>query len=209
MSGRAAFRSRRFPELTFCQTKPFPVPFLAPKYAFVDSEALLRRFAKCRLSPISSWCFPSAMCKDETRFTCFLVNGNIPPFYYHPICWHGSPSSEWNLMFLRFIFQTFDFRGRNNIVWEVKQYCLTSQTQVFDAWNNIVWALKCKDFENEVYSFLKPIPLFRLFVCIHLSLRAGLPGFWKVCVMAKVPFCEICQAKVEVRLHSDKTDGPF
>jgi len=30
------------------------------------------------------------------------------------------------------------FGGRNNIVWVVKQYCFTHQTQVFDISNNIV-----------------------------------------------------------------------
>ena len=30
------------------------------------------------------------------------------------------------------------FDGRNNIVWVVKQYCFTHQTQVFDLSNNIV-----------------------------------------------------------------------
>ena len=88
-------------------------------------------------------------------------------FYYLPICWHGTPSSERNPVFLRFIFQRFDFRGRNNRVWQVKLYCLTPQTILFGARNNIVPGTFCLFFENEMYSFLKWRTFFRHSVCNH------------------------------------------
>ena len=43
------------------------MPFLAPKYGLVDSEALLRRFAKYTLSPYSTERNPFG------RFTTFLA----------------------------------------------------------------------------------------------------------------------------------------
>ena len=45
---------RRRGVLTKCQTKASTVPFLAPKYDWVDSEALLRQFAKYTLTQIRS-----------------------------------------------------------------------------------------------------------------------------------------------------------
>ena len=45
--------------LSKCQTKVSTVPFLAPKYSLVDSEALLGRFAKYTLMQI---CFLSHDC---------------------------------------------------------------------------------------------------------------------------------------------------
>ena len=47
-----------FSRLTKCQTKGSIVPFLAPKYELVDSEALLRRFAKYTLLRMDDECCP-------------------------------------------------------------------------------------------------------------------------------------------------------
>ena len=96
--------------------------------------------------------------RHNLRATSFPCDSRIPTqhtWWYLPIYWHASSSSERNPEFLPFILRTFDFHGWNNIVWEVKLYCLTRQTLVFRTWNNIVWASKCKYFENKMYSFLK------------------------------------------------------
>ena len=50
------------------------------------------------------------------------------------------------LIILELVFHILYIESRNNIVWVVKQYCLTNQTQVFDGWNNIVWNVKEKCF---------------------------------------------------------------
>ena len=98
----------------------------------------------------------------------FSVSGFLcPAFYYLPICWHGTPSGEWNPVFLRFIFQRFDFRARNNCVWQVKLYCLRRQTILFGSQNNIVPGTFCLFFENEMYSFLKWRAFSRCSVCNH------------------------------------------
>ena len=54
LSRETAAIDRRRGILTKCQTKASTVPFLAPKYDWVDSEALLRRFAKYTLTQIRS-----------------------------------------------------------------------------------------------------------------------------------------------------------
>ena len=58
------------------------------------------------------------------------------------------PQTFWraNVIILELIFHILYIESRNNIVWVVKQYCLTNQTQVFDGWNNIVWSVKEKCF---------------------------------------------------------------
>ena len=96
--------------------------------------------------------------RHNLKATSFPYDIRIPTrhtWWNLPIYWHASHSSERNPEFLPFILRIFDFHGWNNIVWEVKLYCLTRQTLVFRMWNNIVWASKCKYFENEMYSFLK------------------------------------------------------
>ena len=153
------------------------------------------RILSCRKVP-SSVSFP-------TDIFCFLKY----TLWKLPICWHPSPSSEWNLHFLHFLLQRFDFRGRNNIVWEMKLYCLTSQTQVFRGRNNIVWALKCKDSEIQLYSFLKSKAFSSVFVCIHLQLRAGLTDFRKVRVSWKWCIWEIKKANTMFEFQNDRS--PF
>jgi len=84
----------------------------------------------------------------------FIADTQCPvyhPFWNLPICWHGSSSGEWNSLLFTSIFQRFDFRARNNGVWEVKLYCLTPQTILFGSRNNIVPGTFCLFFENEMY----------------------------------------------------------
>ena len=54
LSRETAAIDRRRGVLTKCQTKASTVPSLAPKYDWVDSEALLRQFAKYTLTQIRS-----------------------------------------------------------------------------------------------------------------------------------------------------------
>ena len=109
-------------------------------------------------------------------------------FYYLLICWHGTSSGEWNPVFLRFIFQRFDFRTRNNSVWQVKLYCLTPQTILFGSRNNIVPGTFCLYSENEMYSFLKSKASFRHSVCNHSHFVSRLSDFRKVRVSTKGVF---------------------
>ena len=106
-------------------------------------------------------------------------------FYYLLICWHGTSSGEWNPVFLRFIFQRFDFRARNNSVWQVKLYCLTPQTILFGSRNTIVPGTFWQYSENEMYSFLKSKPFsgVSVSVLLHslavLSLYSRMHVSWK------------------------------
>ena len=114
------------------------------------------------------------------RVKSFIANARwmLPDALWKlPIYWRYSPSGEWNLRFLSFIFRIFDFHGWNNIVWEVKLYCLTRQTLVFRSQNNIVWASKCKYLGIEMYSFLKLEAFWATFVSITLHLLASLMEF--------------------------------
>ena len=62
--------------LTFCQTKASTVRILAPKYSLVDSEALLRRFAKYTLLQMEGECCPSEQLRS------FNLSSRIPSVRY-------------------------------------------------------------------------------------------------------------------------------
>ena len=133
-------------------------------------------------------------CQRKRRSLLFLLP-EYPSFYYLPICWYGTPSGEWNSLLFTSIFQRFDFRARNNCVWQVKLYCLTRQTILFGSRNNIVPGTFCLFFENRMYSFLKSRSFSGLFIHIRSRSRAGLPDFWKVRVSRKHWNPQIMSAK--------------
>ena len=152
-------------EVTKCQTKPFLVAFPAPKYVLADFFAFSgdSRNADCRQLLLFRF-LPGVPADGTCRFV--YSYWLLPALLIASEMLTASFFREWNSEFLSSIFQRFDFRGRNNRVWQVKLYCLTPQTILFGLRNNIVPGTFCLYSENEMYSFLKSKSFSGIFVCI-------------------------------------------
>ena len=137
----------------------------------------------------SFWCMTDTQSPITT-----IPSPTLPLPCYLPICWHSPPSGVRNSEFFASIFQRFDFRARNNIVWEGKLYCLTPQTILFGSRNNIFPGTFCLFFENRMYSFLKSKAFFGRFVCNHSRFISRLSDFQKAWVSRKRRFGQTCIA---------------
>ena len=137
----------------------------------------------------SFWCMTDTQSPITT-----IPSPTLPLPRYLPICWHSPPSGVRNSEFFASIFQRFDFRARNNCVWEGKLYCLTPQTILFGSRNNIFPGTFCLFFENRMYSFLKSKAFFGRFVCNHSRFISRLSDFQKAWVSRKRRFGQTCIA---------------
>ena len=137
----------------------------------------------------------SFWCMTDTQSPITTVQSPIHPLpRYLPICWHCPSSGVRNSEFFASIFQRFDFRARNYIVWEVKLMCLPRQTILFGSRNNIIPGTFCLFSENRMYSFLKSKAFSGRFVCNHSRFISRLSDFRKVWVSRKGGFGQTCIA---------------
>ena len=137
-------------EVTKCQTKPFLVAFPAPKIRLGGFFCILRRFAKCRLSPVPSFLFPSGCSSGRDVSFCLFISVSICSFNsFRNVDCLVLPESETRNFFLSFskdltsADETIVFGRWNYIVWRLKLYCLARETILFRARFVYIPKMKC------------------------------------------------------------------
>ena len=142
--------------LTKCQTKGATVPFLAPKCRLVDSEALLRRFAKYTLSSVRVGWHTYENRKDwepfsRTSCTRILIHF-ITFWFFDAALLPESETRSFSVSVSKDLtsgHETIVFGGGNYIVWRGKLYCLARETIFFRARFACFLEMECIVFLNK------------------------------------------------------------
>ena len=129
----------------------FPGGFPCTKIRLGGFFCILRRFAKCRLSPVLSFLFPSGRSNGRDVSFCLFTSVSICSFNsFRNVDCLVLPESETRNSFLPFS----------------KDLTSADETILFGSRNNIVPGTFCLYSENEMCSFLKSKAFSGIFVCI-------------------------------------------